>query len=117
MQYPMVWVNPLTGKKAFQVHGICVRKLFLRRSVEEKPRVIDNVDEIHDFVLGFQHRVLKPEYILLAPTGEGDMVIWDNYSLLHTAIDYPGKYGERSMHKADTGGSIGPRGPVPVPAY
>lgn len=29
----------------------------------------------------------------------------------------PAKYGERSMHKSDTGGSIGPRGPVPVPAY
>ena len=110
----MVWLNPLTGEKAFQDHGICVRKLYLRSSKEEKPRVIENIEEIHDFILGIQHRILKPEYILLAPADEGDMVIWDNYSLFHTAIEYPDKYGGRSMHKADTGGSIGPKGPMPI---
>ena len=110
----MVWVNQFTGEKAFHVHSICVRKLYLRSSLDEKPRVVDNVDEIHQFILGFQHRILKPEYILLAPAEEGDMVIWDNYSLFHTAIDYPKKWGGRAMHKADTGGSIGPKGPVPI---
>ncbi|KAB8233026.1 TauD/TfdA dioxygenase family protein [Aspergillus alliaceus] len=113
-KYPMVWVNPRTGDKAFQVHGICVRRLYLRSSTNEQPRVVEDITEIHDFILGIQHRILKPEYILLAPAEEGDMVIWDNYSLFHTAIDYPEKYGPRSMHKADTGGSIGPKGPVPI---
>ncbi|KAL4790926.1 hypothetical protein BDV19DRAFT_393661 [Aspergillus venezuelensis] len=112
--YPMVWVNPLTGERAFHVHGICARKLYLRSSPDEEPHVVDDISEIRNFVLGIQHRILKPEYILLAPVEEGDVMIWDNYGLFHSAVDYPAKLGPRSMHQANIGGSIGPRGPVPI---
>ncbi|RFU29414.1 hypothetical protein B7463_g6926, partial [Scytalidium lignicola] len=115
-KYPMVWINPLTGEKAFQVHGICARKLYLRNSTDEEPQIIEDVAEVRKFVLGIQNRILKPEYILLAPSDEGDIVIWDNYGLFHSAIDYPLKFGPRSMHQANIGGSVGPRGPVPIPA-
>ncbi|KAJ5993239.1 hypothetical protein N7451_008963 [Penicillium sp. IBT 35674x] len=115
-KYPMVWVNPLTGEKAFQVHGICARKLYLRSSMEEEPRVIDDVAEIRKFILGIQNRILKPEYILLAPVEEGDVAIWDNYGLFHSAIDYPISMGPRSMHQANISGSIGPKGLVPIPS-
>ncbi|KAJ5785545.1 uncharacterized protein N7503_010757 [Penicillium pulvis] len=115
-KYPMIWVNPLTGEKAFQVHGICARKLYLRSSKEEEPRVIDDVAEIRKFILGIQNRILKPEYILLAPVEEGDVAIWDNYGLFHSAIDYPISMGPRSMHQANISGSIGPRGLVPIPS-
>ncbi|KAJ5698133.1 hypothetical protein N7462_000138 [Penicillium macrosclerotiorum] len=113
-KYPMVWVNPLTGEKAFQVHGICARKLYIRRSREEDPQVMENVSEIRQFILGIQNRILKPEYILLAPVEEGDMVIWDNYGVFHSAIDYPIEMGPRTMHQANISGSIGPQGPVPI---
>lgn len=113
-QYPMVWVNPLTGEKAFQVHGICVRRLFLRNSSAETPQVIEDVDEIRRFILNIQNRILRPEYILLAPVEEGDMLLWDNYGLFHSAIDYPAKMGPRTMHQANIAGSVGPRGPVPI---
>ena len=96
------------------MHGICVRKLYLRRAVDEKPRVVDDVGEIRQFLLGIQNRILKPEYILLAPAEEGDVVIWDNYGLFHSAVDYPLKLGPRSMHQANISGSLGPKGPVPV---
>ena len=111
----MVWVNPLTGEKAFQVHGMCARKLYLRGSKEEEPRVVEDLAEIRKFVLGIQSRILKPEYILLAPVEEGDVAIWDNYGLFHSAIDYPISMGPRSMHQANISGSIGPRGLVPIP--
>ncbi|GIK06048.1 hypothetical protein Aspvir_010166 [Aspergillus viridinutans] len=114
-RYPMVWVNSLTGERAFQVHGICVRKLYLRNSLDEQPRIVEDITEIQDFVLGIQNRILKPEYILPAPAEEGDLVIWDNYSLFHTAIDYPERYGPKAFHKADSGGSAGPKGPVQIP--
>ncbi|KAL4899419.1 hypothetical protein BDW74DRAFT_171576 [Aspergillus multicolor] len=114
-KYPMVWVNPLTGEKAFQVHGICARKLYLRRSLNEKPTVIEDIAKIRKFTLDIQSRILKPEYILLAPSEEADLVIWDNYGVFHSAVDYPIKMGSRSMHQANIGGSVGPRGPVPIP--
>ena len=114
-QYPMVWVNPLTGEKAFQVHGICARKLYLRRSQDESPHVVDDIAEIRRFILDIQNRILRPEYVLLAPIEEGDVIVWNNYGLFHSAIDYPLKLGPRSMHQANIGGSVGPRGPVPIP--
>ncbi|KAL2822392.1 hypothetical protein BJX63DRAFT_426966 [Aspergillus granulosus] len=112
--YPMVWINPLTGEKAFHVHGICARKLYLRNSPDEEPRIVDDISEIRKFVLNIQYRILKPEYILLAPVEEGDVIIWDNYGVFHSAVDYPVKLGPRSMHQANIGGSIGPKGPVPI---
>ncbi|KAJ5587180.1 uncharacterized protein N7459_002945 [Penicillium hispanicum] len=115
-RYPLVWVNPLTGEKAFQVHGICARKLYLRSRPEEEPRIVEDVAEIRKFILDIQNRILQPEYILLAPVEEGDMVIWDNYGVFHSAIDYPIQMGPRSMHQANISGSIGPKGPVPIPS-
>ncbi|BDD57667.1 hypothetical protein MPDQ_007245 [Monascus purpureus] len=107
----MVWVNPLTGKKEFQGHGICVRKLYLRSSPDEKPRVVEDIGEICKFILGIQNRILRPEYIPLAPA-EGDVVILDNYRLFHSAVDHLLELGSRSMHQASIGDSVGPKGPV-----
>lgn len=113
--YPMVWLNPVTGEKAFQVHGICAMKLFVRSSPEEEPRVIDKVVDIRAFLKPIQERVLKPEYILLPSIEEGDVVMWANYQMFHTAVDYPDSYGPRTMHQANISSSTGPVGPMPIP--
>ncbi|KAF2658050.1 Clavaminate synthase-like protein [Lophiostoma macrostomum CBS 122681] len=107
-RYPMVWVNPVTGERSFQVHGICARRLFLRSSLTEEPRVIDDVDEIRAFLKPIQERVLKPEYVILPKTEEGDILMWANYQVFHTAVDYPIEYGPRTMHQTNIGASIGP---------
>ncbi|USP82227.1 hypothetical protein yc1106_09501 [Curvularia clavata] len=78
--YPMVWLNPVTGEKAFMVHGICAYKLFIRSSPDEQPVVIDDVVEIRAFLKKIQERVLKPEYILLPKVDEGDIVIGEQDS-------------------------------------
>ncbi|KAJ9138173.1 Clavaminate synthase-like protein [Pleurostoma richardsiae] len=114
-KYPMVWVNPVTGEKAFMVHGICARKLFLRSSPDDEPRVVDDVAEIRSLLKDIQERVLKPEYILIPTMDEGDMIIWANYQMFHTAVDYPWSYGPRTMHQANIGSSKGPVAPVPIP--
>lgn len=115
-KYPMVWVNPVTGEKAFMVHGICVRRMFLRSSVDDdEPKVIDNVVEIRKWLKVIQERVLKPEYIMLPALEEGDIVMWANYQMFHTAVDYPDSYGPRTMHQANIGASSGPVGPTPIP--
>jgi alpha-ketoglutarate-dependent taurine dioxygenase len=112
----MVWVNPVTGEKAFHVHSICARKLFLRSSPDSKPEVMDDVIAIRKFLADIQLRILKPQYILMAPVEEGDVAIWDNFGVFHSAVDYPvSKYGPRTMHQANIGSSTGPVGPVPVP--
>lgn len=114
-RYPMVWVNPVTGAKAFMVHGICARRVFLRSSPDEEPRVIDDVAEIRRWLKPIQERVLKPEYIILPKVEEGDIVMWANWQCFHTAVDYPDSYGPRTMHQANIGASSAPVGPVPIP--
>ena len=113
--YPMTWVNPVTGEKAFMVHGICARKLFLRSSPEENPTVLEDVEKIRAFLRPIQERVLKPEYIMIPKLEEGDIVMWANYQMFHTAVDYPEAFGDRTMHQANIGASKGPVGPVPIP--
>ncbi|KAI1803794.1 Clavaminate synthase-like protein [Daldinia bambusicola] len=115
--YPMVWVNPVTGEKAFQVHGICARKLFIRSSPTEEPRVIKNLVEIRSLLKTIQERVLKPEYVMIPSLEEGDIVMWANYQMFHTAIDYPDWIGPRTMHQAHIASSTGPIGPVPIPVH
>ncbi|KAH7021199.1 uncharacterized protein B0I36DRAFT_367631 [Microdochium trichocladiopsis] len=113
--YPMVWVNPVTGEKAFMVHGICARKLFLRSSPDETPVVVEDVGEIRAFLKTIQERVLKPEYIMLPKVEEGDIIMWANWQTFHTAVDYPDSWGPRTMHQANIGASTSPVGPVPIP--
>ena len=114
-RYPMVWVNPVTGERAFMVHGICVRRAFVRSSEDEEPTIIDDVAEIRDWLKPIQERVLKPEYIMLPKVEEGDIIMWANYQMFHTAVDYPDHWGARTMHQANIGASSGPVGPVIVP--
>jgi hypothetical protein len=104
----MAWVNPETGEKAFMVHGIVAHKLFIRSSPDEEPRIISDVVEIREFLSNIQSRILKPEYILLPALDVGDMVMWDNYGVFHSACDYPEegygprcKYLRRSKDKTD----------------
>lgn len=129
----MVWVNPETKEKAFMVHGIVAYKLFIRSSVDEEPRVISDVVEIREFLSNIQSRILRPEHVLLPELDEGDVVMWDNYGVFHSACDYPEEgYGPRcksssvlamrimlieivAMHQANIGSSVGPRGPVEIP--
>ncbi|EUC47380.1 hypothetical protein COCMIDRAFT_90268 [Bipolaris oryzae ATCC 44560] len=112
---PMVWLNPLTHERAFMVHGICVRRAFFRSSPHGESTVVDDVAAIRDWLRPIQERVLKPEYVLLPRVEEGDVVMWANYQLFHSAVDYPDHWGARCMHQANIGASEGPKGPVPVP--
>ncbi|KAK5127339.1 hypothetical protein LTR85_006678 [Meristemomyces frigidus] len=115
-KYPLVWVNPVTGEKAFMVHGICARKLYLRSTPDAEPTVVDDVVAIRKYLADIQLRILKPQYICMAPVGEGDVAMWDNYGVFHSAVDYPlEKYGPRTMHQANIGASVGPVGPQPIP--
>ncbi|KAK1993215.1 Clavaminate synthase-like protein [Colletotrichum falcatum] len=114
-RYPMTWVNPVTGEKAFMVHGICARRVFMRSKADDEPEVVDDVVRIRGWLRSIQERVLRPEYIMLPRVEEGDIVMWANWQTFHTAVDYPDDFGPRTMHQANIGASSGPVGPVPLP--
>ncbi|KAF1939183.1 hypothetical protein EJ02DRAFT_514052 [Clathrospora elynae] len=62
-------------------------------------------------------RVLNPECIMLPKVEEGDVILWANYQVFHTAVDYPDQWGARTMHQANIGASLGPVGPVGIPVF
>jgi hypothetical protein len=78
-KYPLVWLNPVTGEKGFQIMPQCVRKLFLRSSPEEEVRVVDDLEEIRIWLNNTLDRVANPEYILIPSCEEGDMIVWNNW--------------------------------------
>lgn len=104
-------MNPL-GQKALQVHGIAVRKLFLKATPTSEVEVIEDLAQIRKLILSWQERALRPEYIVMTPVENGDVQMWDNWvsplcprgeealtslqSVFHSAVDYPEKYGVRS---------------------
>ncbi|KAF6823238.1 alpha-ketoglutarate dependent xanthine dioxygenase [Colletotrichum plurivorum] len=111
-RYPMVWVNPETGRKSFQVQANAARKLLIRLNPDDEPKVIDDLAEVRRFLLDIQMRILKPEYILIPPEEEGDLLLWDNCATMHTRVDYPAQYGPKACHQAGTNASKGPIGPM-----
>lgn len=115
-RYPMVWINPVTNERAFMVHAICVRRLFLRTSPDVIPKVVEDLEAVRSWLRPLQERILKPEYIMVPDLDEGDIVMWANYQMFHSAIDYPLSMGPRTMHQANIGASKGPTGLFAVPA-
>lgn len=108
----MVWMTP-SGRKALQVHGIAVRKMFLKATPTSEVQVIEDVVKIRELLHDWQERIIRPEYVFMGPVEEGDVQMWDNWvciferyssaimlthiqSVFHSAVDYPDHYGPRS---------------------
>lgn len=108
-------MNPGTGVKHFHVQPNTVRRLFIRSGPDEKPRVIEKVEEIREFLTKLQERIVRPENIYVGPEEEGDHTLWFNWGVMHTKIDYPVEYGIRTAHQGWMPSSKFPQGPVPIP--
>ena len=61
-----------TGEKSMQVHGKCVRKMFLKATPASEVEVIEDVAKIRKLLHSWQERIIRPEYVLMAPVEEGD---------------------------------------------
>jgi alpha-ketoglutarate-dependent taurine dioxygenase len=83
-RYPMVWLNQVMGKKAIQIHPTCVRKFYLKTSRRGEERVVEDLEEIKQFLNRIIDRIAHPDYILVPPSNEGDVVVWNNWVGPHT---------------------------------
>ncbi|KAL6152737.1 hypothetical protein ACJBU6_07917 [Exserohilum turcicum] len=114
-KHPMVWVNPVTGKRAFMVQHNTARRLFIRSGPNDTPKVIDDLGEVRKFLDNIQSRIIKPEYIWAGPDEEHDILLWQNHGLFHTKIDYPLSWGNRVVQQGWLPSYRKPVGPVPIP--
>ncbi|KAK5444358.1 hypothetical protein LTS15_010473 [Exophiala xenobiotica] len=111
-KFPMVWVNLVTGEKALQIFPDIIRKLYLRDSRTASERVVEDLEEIRTWVNDIYDRIVTPEYIIVPEAEEGDVILWNNWAIQHSAIEYPDSYGSRSMHQFHVASSTLPVGPV-----
>lgn len=91
------------------------RRLFIRHDLNDTPKIIDDLGEVRKFLDNIQSRIIKPEHIWVGPEEEHDLLLFQNYGLFHTKIDYPISYGVRTVHQGWLPNSTKPVGPVPIP--
>ncbi|KAI5479430.1 hypothetical protein MNV49_003574 [Pseudohyphozyma bogoriensis] len=107
--YPIVWTCPVTGEKSLQVHSVAVYKLHLKASPDAPVQVIDDLLEVRKILYDLQRPALEPENIFVPAYTEGDLVMFYNRGVYHTATDYPESYGTRSMLQAHIAASFDPK--------
>ncbi len=93
--HPIIRTHPVTGRKAVYIHpGKAVK--------------IDGMNEVETsaFIDELMPHLIKPEFIYRHKWKAGDLVLWDNRSLLHIAYrDYDPRQG-RVMHRVLLQGEV-----------
>ncbi|KAF9892089.1 hypothetical protein FE257_002495 [Aspergillus nanangensis] len=83
---PMVWMNPLTGKPALQIHPSAVRKIH-----RSDGSVIEDLATVRDIVYKLQRPAIGPRYVYPHDWEEGDLVLFHNRGVLHSVV---GAFGD-----------------------
>ncbi|KAJ5415149.1 Taurine catabolism dioxygenase TauD/TfdA [Penicillium sp. CMV-2018d] len=112
-KFPMVWVNPVTNVRSFQVLPDVVRKFYLKEG-DGAEEVVEDGERIRVFLNEIIDRIIKPENILVPTYKQGDVILFNNWEVMHSSIGFPASYGTRTMHQCHIPSSTFPAGPVPV---
>ena len=91
--HPMVRTHPLTRRKALYFG---TKRACYPIGVPEGER--------HAFIDGLVDRCTKPGYVYSHPWQPGDLVMWDNRGLLHSATEYDRQKYRRRMHRVSVTG-------------
>ena len=78
---PMVWKNPITGKLALQLHPSAVQKIHLKDG-----SVIDDLQTVREVVHKLQRPAIAPKRVYAHDWTEGDLVIFNNWGVLHSVV-------------------------------
>lgn len=115
----MLWTNPQTGELSFQVHSVGVNILYLRSSPSSPFETITSLSSIRRVLYSLQRPALEPENILCPAYEQGDLVLFYNRGVYHSATDYPASWekdseeldgrGRRTMLQAHVAGSEDPK--------
>ncbi|KAJ5766328.1 alpha-ketoglutarate dependent xanthine dioxygenase [Penicillium nucicola] len=76
---PMVWVNPVTGVKCFQILPDVVHKLYFNSEAGADERVVEDGEEIRLWLNDILDRICTPEHILIPEYEENDVVMFNNW--------------------------------------
>lgn len=68
---PLVWLNPVTGERALEVHAIIAYQIHYRESPDDEFKIIDDLATVRQMLDDIQRPFITPENVLFAPTDEG----------------------------------------------
>ncbi|BGP21112.1 hypothetical protein JCM10213_008975 [Rhodosporidiobolus nylandii] len=103
-RYPMVWTCPRTGTKGVQVHPVAVLKIHPSSGPS-----ITSLSSVRAKLDAIQRPALVPENIWAPAYEVGDLVLFNNRAVYHSATDYPESWGTRSMLQAHVAASFEPK--------
>lgn len=92
--FPLVFAHPMTGKKVLNVAHMWSSEIV------ELPGAKGHalLDQLLD-------HTIKPEFVYWHSHRQGDVVIWDNYRMIHAASGTKGKY-RRQMYRTTIDGNV-----------
>jgi taurine dioxygenase len=101
---PVVRVHPVTGKKALYLCEYSQMDWFEGPFVGMPPGPNGEAAELLDRLMSHYTR---PEFIYVHEWTQGDVIVWDNRCLVHTATWYDGDHEQRMMWRTTVHGNPG----------
>ncbi|MDH3387953.1 MAG: TauD/TfdA family dioxygenase [Gammaproteobacteria bacterium] len=104
--YPLVWTCPVTGRQALMPHPRCLHALEQRG---EGGSHFLGVTESRFLVEAWMRPAIVPALVYVHAWRSGDLVLWDNRSLWHSATGKLSRDDRRVMHLTAFNGDEPPR--------
>jgi len=103
---PLVWVNPLTGRRALQLHAYCVEDLL----TDGKP--IGNLEHCRRVLYDLMRPMIAPARVYAHPWRPGDLVIFNNRGVWHSVVGSLQASDRRIYHQCNLACSEPPVAPT-----
>jgi taurine dioxygenase len=92
--HPLVRTHPFTGRKSLYLSELCLREIVGMQKEEAEPLL----EELYA-------HALQPRFIYRHRWRAGDLVIWDNPSLMHRVAEIPHEH-PRILHRTTIAGTV-----------
>jgi taurine dioxygenase len=93
--HPIIRTHPVTGRKCIYINKLCVTGIVGMHESESAPLL----EEIYA-------HCTRPEFVYRHPWRVGDLVMWDNCSLQHLAVQDYALPQRRRMHRTTLAGTV-----------
>jgi alpha-ketoglutarate-dependent taurine dioxygenase len=77
---PLVWENPLTGRRSLQVHAYCVEDLIVAG------RPVGSLGECRKLLYALMRPAIAPSRVYAHAWRPGDLVIFNNHGVWHSVV-------------------------------
>lgn len=103
MTLPLVWQNPLTGRRALQVHAYCVEQLL----TDGKP--LGTLEQCRQTLYDLMRPMIAPSRVYAHAWRPGDLAIFNNRGLWHSVVGSLRATDRRIYHQCNLASSEPPR--------